>query len=813
VKFIGRETELRVIHAAIDELAEAGSVGVVVEGPAGIGKSTLWQAGVDHATSSGCLVLVARPAASEAQLTMAVLGDLFGQVDDAPIEALPAPQRRALLAALLRGDDDLADGPPPEGRVLGTAVRNLIVGLAAARPLVIAIDDIQWADPSSASALAYALRRIGGSRVGLLLARRASLPPPFEATDLLPPDRWRRVAVGPMALGAINELLRSHGHPAPSRATLVRIESASGGNPLFALEIARALDATGEPPAGEPLPVPADVGELLRDRLARLGPDTRRLLVVLSILGSATADRLAAVLGRDVRPDIAEVEADGLVRRAGDSVAFAHPLYAAAALATIGADERRAAHARIADTATTSEERARHRALAADGPDAGLAAELEAAARGAGRRGAPQAAADLLRLAIERTPAEDVTSTARSRLALGNELKRAGDTTAAIRELEAVVRLDDRPARARAKLQLASIRYESDASSEAAVRLASEALADAAGDPGIEAHAYAVLAAVDWDDLRHHDRYVAEGERLLAMVADPDPVTEGLLLGVACGSDFRSGRPINPARIRRALELERVAPAPAVSDRFSASLGTWLKVLDRFDEARLWLEGTRQTALEEGDEGSLPYAVAHLPELELWTGHWDRAEALAREHLELAESAGLESQRDQALYNLALVHTHQGRVEEARREIDEAVTALEAAGDLWMLSGVLPILGLLELSRGDPAAALAPLERAFELRDRLGMTAPHRPMPDLVEALAATGAIARATAVQEDLERRLAVFERPSLRAAAARSRGLVLAARGQLEEARRWIRVRAVRGVVTGQTSRSSTCFAARLL
>ncbi|HET9615156.1 MAG TPA: AAA family ATPase [Candidatus Limnocylindrales bacterium] len=780
---IGRETELGLLRAAVAELAGAASIAAVVEGPAGIGKSTLWEAAIGDAREHGCLVLTARPAASESQLTLAVLADVFGAVDDKMIAGLPAPQRRALDAALLR-DDDVSAGPPPEGRVLGTAVRNLLAALAAARPVVVAIDDVQWADRSSAAALAYAVRRLDGFGVGLLLARRTPMPMPFEPAELMPADRWRRVPVGPMALGTINELLRRHGRSTPSRATLVRIEQASGGNPLFALEIARVLEATGEPPAGEPLPVPADVDELLRDRLAGLTADTRRLLAALAILGSATVERLAAIVDRDVRPELARVEADGLVRRSGESVDFAHPLYASAALAAVGTDERRTAHRRIADTAATPEERARHRALAAPGPDGAIAADLDLVAAEARRRAAPLAAADLLRLAIDRTPRDEREAAARRRLALGEELQRAGDSAAAVRELEEVVASAERITRARARLQLAGIRYETDASSEAAVRLASDALVDAAGDPGLEAHAYAVLAAVDWDNLANHDRYVAEGEARLAMVERPDPIVEGMLLGVACGADFRNARPLDPARIERALELERRAPAPVVADRFSASLGTWLKVLDRFDEARTWLERTRQTALDEGDEGSLPYALAHLPELELWTGHWDRAEAIAREHLAVAEAMGLESQRHQALYNLAMVHAHQG-ADEARREIEEAAAAFDAAGDDWMLSGVLPQLGVLELSLGEAAAAVAPLERAREMRNRLGMTAPHRAMPDLVEALAATGATDRAAEIQADLDRRLEIFERPSLRAAAARSRGLLLAAQGRVEAAR----------------------------
>jgi DNA-binding CsgD family transcriptional regulator len=786
VTLIGREPEVGQVVAALDRVTSGASpVGIRIEGPAGIGKSTLWQAGVEEARLRGWHVLAARAVASESRLTLGVLADLLAPVSDAVLAQLPEPQRRALAIALFRADPDPGLAVPLEGRMLGTAVRTVLRQLVADRPVLVGIDDAQWADSASVSAIAFALRRLDGLPIAFLLARRVPLALPFDVGEVLPLERWSRVEVGPMALGSINELLRVHGHRPPSRPTLVRIEQASAGNPFFALEIARVLEQRGEPPAGAPLPVPSDIRDLLQERLAAMPDLTRRTLLDLAVLGAPDAGRLRVIAGRDVDAELATAEREGLVRRVDGTAAFAHPLYAAAAMAMASADERRAAHARVASTAASNEEAARHRALAIDGPDAAIAEALDEAASEARQRGAPLAAAELLRLALERTPADDRGALARRRLALGDELKRAGDIPGAVLELEAVAGAEDAASRARARLQLAAIRYETDASPAAAVRLAQEALADAAGDAGLEAHAYAVLGSVDWNDLRNHDRYVAAGERRLAEAPDPDPVVEGILLAVRCGADFRNGRPLDDARIARALELERVAPAPAVADRFSASLGTWLKVLDRFDEARRWLERTRQTAIDEGDDGSLPYALAHLPELEIWTGHWGRAEAVAKEHLALAEATGLESQRVQALYNLALVHAHQGEVAEARREIAEGIAASEAAGDDWMLSGLLPIRGLLELSLGNPAAAVAPLSRSWELRKQLGVRAPTRPGPDLVEALAAAGDLPGAEAVQADLERRVAAFDRPSLHAATVRSGGLVLAASGRLEAAR----------------------------
>ena len=778
---VGRQAELGRVAAAFDRLSDGEPVGVAIEGPAGIGKSTIWAEASAALRRRGWLVLTARPAEAESQLTLGVLGDLLDPIDAGDIGGLPTPQRQALDVALLRAD---ASGAAPEARVLGTAVRNLLEHVGRRGPAVLAIDDVQWVDAASAAVLSFAIRRVAAAPVGLLVARRTPMPSAIDLDKLLPSDRRNHVAVGPMALGSLNEVLAARMGAAPSRATLVRIQDASGGNPLFALEIVRALEARGIPPAGDPLPMPADVRELIRDRLAALPQPARDVLLDVAILGTADEGRLDAIEGRDVRSELESGLADGLLQRDGNAIAFAHPLYAAAALESAEPATRRAAHGRMAGTATSIEEGALHRALAAVGPDERIAAALDDAAREARRRAAPMAAADLLRLALERTPAADVAAAARRQLALAEALTRAGDAPAAVAELEGVVAGADSTARIQARLALATIRYETDASPAAAVRLATAAAREAAGDPALEAHAYAVLAAVDWDDIGRHTEYLERAGAAIDRVREPDPVVEGLILLARCGEDVRTGRPLDPALVERGLELERIAPAPAVADRFSASLGTWLKLLGRFDEARVWLERTRQAAIDEGDDGSLAYSLSHLPELEVSTGHWDAAERVAREHLEVAEATGLDSQRDQALYNLALVQVHQGGPG-ARDAVEAAIEAASAADDAWMLSGVLPLLGLLELSLGDPAAAVEPLARGSEIRDALGSAEPRRSGPDLVEALLATGAVDRAEAIQREIDERVARFDRPTAKATAARSRGLVFAARGDLEAAR----------------------------
>ena len=263
-EIVGREAELAHLQTFIGR-PHGEPAALVVEGDAGIGKSTLWLAGVEHARSDGC-VLQARPVESERGLAHVGLGDLFEDVLDQVLPALPPPRRRALEVALLLGDAD-ADAIDP--RAVGIATRTALELLAAGGPLLVAIDDLQWLDASSTSALAFALRRLGANDVRLLLARRpVDGAQPSRLEVALGPERIQQLRVGPLSVGAIHRLLRERLGTPFARQTLLRIHERSGGNPFFALELARVLDADVDPL--QPLPVPETLEELVRARISGL---------------------------------------------------------------------------------------------------------------------------------------------------------------------------------------------------------------------------------------------------------------------------------------------------------------------------------------------------------------------------------------------------------------------------------------------------------------------------------------------------------------------------------------------------------------
>ena len=221
-----------------------------------------------------------------------------------------------------------------------------------------------------------------------------------------------------------------------------------------------------------------------------------------------------------------------------------------------------------------------------------------------------------------------------------------------------------------------------------------------------------------------------------------------------------------------------------MSDRFSAALGAWLKYQGDLDDARVWLERTLQAALDEGDEGSVAYALSHLPELELWSGHWDAAEDYARRHLAAAEADGQEAQRRQAVFNLASVLVHRGDVDGVRALVAGTLPSVIADGDTWTEASLLVALGHAELSVGNAAAAVSALARAGALRDAAGHASPRRFDADLVEALLLDGDVDGAGAAADAMRGRASASGRRSALLLAERASGLVAAARGDLDGA-----------------------------
>ena len=361
---VGRESELAAVRRFLDE--DSGALALLLTGEAGIGKSTIWQAALSEAQARGYRVIGSRPTEAEARLPFAALSDLFGDLLDEVEPELPEPQRLALDAALLRAG---GDGVSAEPLAVSLAVLTLLRATIGKGLLLLAIDDVPWMDGSSAAVLEFALRRLEAGPVRLIAAQRtmesqADLPPVIRAVEH---GRLERIPIAGLSLADLDRLLGAvlEMHLPPS--TLKRLHRTSGGNPFYAIEIARALQRRGTSADQRELTVPDSLAGLVRDRVAALPPAAADVVLHAAALSQPTMSLVETAVGPDVAAQgVADAIEAGVLRADTDLLRFAHPLLAAEAYAHAGVDRRRNAHRTIAGLVNEPEERAKHLALAAD---------------------------------------------------------------------------------------------------------------------------------------------------------------------------------------------------------------------------------------------------------------------------------------------------------------------------------------------------------------------------------------------------------------------------------------------------------------
>jgi DNA-binding CsgD family transcriptional regulator len=610
----------------------------------------------------------------------------------------------------------------------------------------------------------------------VLLTRRTGEDAPFfdEAATALD-DRLERIRLGPISFGALHRLLTTRTGHRFARPIVVRIERASGGNPMTALEIARALleKGVGEPPPGQDLPVPGRLRDLLDARLARLGPPSRAALLVAASLSHPTIGLIAAASDPKARAreGLDEAEAAEIVTIDGERVRFSHPLFASVVQAGATERARRAVHARLGQILTADEERAHHLALAATDPDAGLADQLEAAGSQTYHRGAPDVGARLLARARDLTPTADAGARARRAILEAEARFEAGDLAGSRDVLEqATAWIPAGRQRADALLLLGTVQWYLEVPHATATL--EQALVEAAADPDLQGRIHSRLALVvsDVESGRVHGR---------AAVALIDPVAAPSVLAFALFglfyADVRAGEPPDLEAFASALALEPEIPTWEVS----TIPALWWKYTDQHDLARARLHRHLQWARDSGDESSDAELYAHLAELELYADRWSDADIAAGRSLDAAEQMG-QVVPNTAHRVRALVDAHLGRIERATAAAEAGVAASREI-DPELEAMYADVLGTARLAAGDPAAAAAAFDRLRILLDKQGVREPlrHRTEADHIEALVAIGATDRAAELLTLLERRHELLPRPWIAAMLPRSQALVRAAGG----------------------------------
>jgi DNA-binding CsgD family transcriptional regulator len=763
---VGRDQELASVGAFVDG-AGAGPAALVLEGEPGIGKSTLWLAGVERARERGSRILFSRLAETERGLAHAGLGDLFeGALNDV-LPRLSAPRRRALEAALLLED---ATTEAVDPRALALAVRDALQVLAEQGPLVVAIDDLQWLDAASTDALAFALRRLDESRALLLLARRrADGAQPSEIERALAEGSVRLLRLRPLSVGALHVLLRDRVHRAFARQTLLRIHERSGGNPFYALELARALGS--EVDLTQALPVPQTLEGLVRARLTGLPAATREALALAAAFGAPSASLLerAGVDPRALDPAVAA----NVIENENGALRFSHPLLSSVLYADLAGDRQRV-HRRIADTVDDPLVRARHLALATDGADREVAAVLDEAARTASGRGAAALAAELAEQALRLTPLGGGDERRRRALTAARAHQAAGEWTRArtiATDLLAETEIDT--LRPQALLLLAELERD-----DRSIVLLEEALHEARSRPALQSAIHCRLAWLKRLDGLGHARAALE----LADDVDDDAL-RGRARAVQAVLSWFSGETDAPDDLpTRARDFATAVGGEHLVREATQAIVNTLAPSSKRDDARALFEHEYQQ-WRERDEPRAAHASWGLAWVEFWAGRWElAAEHAARAH-DISIQYGLEMPQDHL--PIAVIAVHRGQFELAREHSQRALDlAKEEFGR--RLPQHCAVLGLVALSNADMSAADDWLDQADRYAASVGWNEPSIRWwtGDRVELLLELGRIDHAVRVLDVWEADAVRVAREWVLAHVMRCRGLVAAAGGEVDEA-----------------------------
>jgi DNA-binding CsgD family transcriptional regulator len=759
-----------------------------------MGKSTLWGLGIAHALSSGQVVLSTRAADSEVTLSFAGLADLLETIEEDVFERLPQVQREGLDAALLRGSGSAAALP----RVIGAALLSVLRVMAERGPVLLAVDDLPWLDPASSDALAFALRRLADEPVRVLasvrtasaLAPDAGSPhdPVGALTAALPSDSVDILALDPLTVAELAELLETRLGLTLPPARLRDLHERTGGNPFWGLEVGRAsaMDATAE------LPVPESLASTIRRRLTSLPDPAREALLIVSTLShpspSAAVRALAGWVDEPRSALDAAIDA-GVLEEAGGRVHPAHPLLASGVLLGVPPGRRLALHAHLADAVDDREQRARHLALAAGGePSAEIAADLDAGVATARSRGAARAAAELAELAVDLTPGGDPLSRANRELAAAELRYELGEWEAARRLAERAAERGARQVEVSALWLLALITYFLEGSGTARAYLG-RAMSAADGNAVDQARILAALADMGDQGARVDLAHALDALELLEDAPPSRDVTElrvvALLASAGARLDLAEG--LDHAALDRAAaeEASLPEPNPILLQRVAVQTSFWFKIVDDLDRSRSAIEAAIRLAHNEGENSALSTLFGHLALTECWAGNYVAARRAVDHGVRDAERTG---STPVALYGAAgLLLAMTGELDAARDLVREHLGFGERFGHHRALIAQLHVLGVADLLDGAVESAAERLSRAYEVARAHDIEEPgrrHRLEADLGQAWIAVGRLQEVKALAAEQTALAHRAGRPTLLAVGLRLAGLAQAADGDLEGA-----------------------------
>jgi DNA-binding CsgD family transcriptional regulator len=719
---VGRLRERERDLAAVEELLEHRGRVLLIEGRAGIGKTSLVEMACSRAGERGHEVVRARGSELESGFAFGVVRQLFerrlaaaGEGERAALLAGPAAAARPLLSgevfAQPAGDSSFA--------VLH-GLYWLVVNLAAGGPVLIAVDDAHWADEPSRRWLAYLAPRLEGLAAGMLVAMRPGDPAAMDAP--LAAVRAQAAAVLQPALlsqQAVSAVVRAAAGGEASGELCGAVYAACGGNPLYLAELLRAAQASGRPLAalGPAELLAGGLEGIARQVIARvssLGPAALGLAQALAVLGDGCELRHAAAIA-DVTMAAAARLAEGLLRTevlvAGDRPRFVHPVLRDALEASLDSGGKDRAHRRAArllhDDGAPPGQVAAHLLRVRPAGDGWVLARLREAAQAAMDTGAPQAAAGLLDRALAEPPLPQ------NRAAVLREAARvqvaAGQQRAFVLLEEALQLAASAPERARIALEVAEA-YAALFRWVDAVDVIERALAELGdADPRLAARLEGELVVCGLHDARRADRVAPVlarlGARLPQTVSEPFAVAQAMTMLLA-------GQPAGQIAALLEQVLEHAGPAAENWDTRAALLWV-LVVAERFGTVEKSLQPMLDHVHRSGSARGFVAAYSTLGLVKLRLGALPEADAAAGVALRVLQEGDFAP-------GLAFAATVLSDIAVEAGELGEAQALLDPLPQRGWPAGVATVLipaarGRLRLAQGRAADALADFRACQEL--------------------------------------------------------------------------------------------------
>ena len=707
--FVGRDRELATLRAELEQVQQGAPRVVLIEGPPGIGKSAL----IDHFLAEHIDLTILRATGEQWEAFVA-----YGVVDQLMRTA------GVSRAKLLAGREASLPAEEPIG--IGSHVLEAIEDLEPKAPVILVIDDAQWADLDSLRALLFVVRRLVGIRVLVLFAVRG------EDAHRLPEGLRRQatgstgttISVGALPASEVAKLAAAWGVPQLSGRSASRLHAHTAGNPLYITTLLAELPhdrwQTWEPM----LPAPRTFATQIMGKLEACSPPARRLVEAAAVLGAnATLESTAAIAGvPDLIDALDEAATVNLIKVPDDAVAirgimFSHPLVQAAVYGQLGPARRVQLHLAAAGLADDMGAVLRHRVMATIPPDPSLAAELENFARRKAAVGAWAGAAWALveasRLSSDREERERRLLKAVDAMIGAGDLIQAdafaqevaGFAPAAMGEatMGYLAVLRGRPGNAE-KLLRAAWKYCEDSGdatlgTAVAQRLALHGVGRLRGDDVVQWSRQAVKLAADGDPVR------VEAEALLGLgLGWQGKVSEGL-------AAYES--------ILAQLSNQEDGPP---EDRVRMAYG-WLRlVTDDVVGARAMLAQTAAAALQTGSVRIAVWAFVWAAHAGFAVGAWDEAAADADRAVSLLEETGHEWLRPLARCAAVLVPAARGEWTTAE-EHARAAAARPGDYELMVVAAALAQAHL-AAARGDHGAVIRALEPVLLINPRDGVDEP-----------------------------------------------------------------------------------------